>query len=82
MFRCLETIFMHDPVSFPSIGCTALVEHKGLSHPYNSVLGEHGLVPSCCLPKSGSSGSISPCSGRILPVLVTEEVPLTLFSIP
>jgi hypothetical protein len=73
---------MHDPVSFPSIWCTSLVEHQGLPHPNKSVLGEHGLVPSCCLPKSGSSGSVSPCSGRILPILVTEEIPLILFIIP
>lgn len=82
MFRCLESIFMHDPISFPSIGCTTLVKNQGLPHPYNFVLWKHSFISPCCLPKSGSSGSISSSSGRILPVLVAEEVPLVLFIIP
>jgi hypothetical protein len=82
MLSCLETIFMHDPVRFPTIGCSSLVEHQSLSHPYDSVLGKHGLVPSRCLPESGSSGSISPRSSWILLIFVTEEVPLILFIIP
>ena len=37
MFRCLESILMHNPISFPSVGGAAFVEHQGLPHPYDSV---------------------------------------------
>lgn len=38
MLGSLETIFMHDPISFPAVRGTAIIEDKGLSHPDNVIL--------------------------------------------
>lgn len=82
MFRGLAAIFMHDPISLPSVRSSTLVENQGLPHPYNLVLREHGFVPSRGLPEPRCGGPVGSGSGRVFLVLVTEEVPFVLFLVP
>jgi len=81
MFRGLMPIFMHNPVCFPSIRGTSLVEDQGLPHPYDSIFGHHSLVPSSGFPESSSSGPIGSCSSRILLIFMAEKVPFILLLI-
>lgn len=78
----LESIFMHDPISLLSIRCSSFVEHKGFPHSNKLVLVMNCLVSPSCLPKPGHRSSVCSCSGRILLILMTKEVPFTLLLIP
>lgn len=81
IFRSLQSIFMHDPISFPTIWRPPFVKHQGFPHSYNLLLRQHCLIPTCSLPESSCCRPIRPRPGRILPVLVAEEIPLILLFI-
>lgn len=81
IFRSLQSIFMHDPISFPTIWRPPFVKHQGFSHSYDLLLRQHCLIPSSSLPESSCRRPIRPRPGRILPVLVAEEIPLILLFI-
>jgi hypothetical protein len=80
----VEAKLMHDPIRFVAMGCASFVKHQCLAHTNELLLADqqltsaNGLVPSCCLPKASSRGSVSSVSSRVLLVLPTEEVVIRL----
>lgn len=73
-----KSIFMHDPVTLLSIRSPPFVEDKGFSHSNKPALIIHRLVPPRRLPEPGHCRPVCPRPGRILLVLVAEEVPFIL----
>lgn len=74
----LEPVLVHDPVGLLAVGSPSPVEDEGLPHPDLLVCVPYALVPPRRLPESCIRRSVRPRAGRILPVLVAEEVPLIL----
>jgi hypothetical protein len=80
----VQTKLMHDPIRFVAMGCASFVKHQCLTHTNELLLADqqltsaNGLVPSCCLPKASSRGSVSSVSSRVLLVFPTEEVVIRL----
>ena len=75
-----KPVFMHDPVSLLAMGSSSSVENKGFPHTDLLQAVPNALVPSCCFPKSCISCPIRPWPRWILPILVTEKIPLVLWS--
>jgi hypothetical protein len=74
----LEAVLVHDPVGLLAVGRAAAVEDERLPHPDEAVLGVDGLVPPRGLPEAGGGRPVGAGAGRVLLVLVAEEVPLVL----
>lgn len=74
----LEPVLVHDPVGLLAVGSPSPVEDEGLPHP-DLLLGvPYALVPPRRLPEPRIRRSVRPRAGRVLPILVAEEVPLVL----
>ena len=69
---------MHDPVGLLTVGGAAAIEDQCLAHANLLVAVTDALVTAGCLPKPGVGGAVGARSGRVLAVLVAEEVPLIL----
>jgi hypothetical protein len=69
---------VHDPIRLLAVGGAAPVEDERLPHPDEAVLGVDGLVPPRRLPEAGGGRPVRARAGRVLLVLVAEEVPLVL----
>ncbi len=75
---------MHDPIGLLSVRCAAFVEHErlALADQLLQLCRVNGFVAPSCLPESGSRRTVGSVPSGILPVLVTEEVPIRLFRAP
>ncbi len=75
---------MHDPIGLLSVRCAAFVEHErlALADQLLQLCLVNGFVAPSCLPESGSRRTVGSVPSWILPVLVTEEVPIRLFRAP
>lgn len=71
---------MHDPIRLLAVRSSAFIENKCLSHANTFVASVYDLITAGGLPESGGGGSVCPCSGGVFLVLVTEEVPVILWS--
>lgn len=75
----IESILMHDPIRFLTMGGSTLVKHKGFSHSYSFGAAVNHLITTGGFPKSGSGGAVGSGSGRVLLVFVAKEVPVILW---
>lgn len=71
---------MHDPIGLLPMWSSSFVKYKSLSHAEALETGIDDLVSPCSFPESRRGGTVGPCSSWIFLVLVTEEVPVILWS--
>lgn len=76
----LEAIFVHNPVSFLALGCSAAVEDECLLHAHHSVsAGVHDIaVLASGLPVPCLRGSVGAHASGVLAVPQAEKIPLLL----
>ena len=74
----VEPVLVHDPIRLLAVGRPAFVEDEGLSHADPLAAGVDHLVAAGGLPEPGGRGTVGPRAGRVLLVLVAEEVPVVL----
>ena len=72
-----ETILVHDPVCFLSLGRFSGVKHQRFFYP-NRFRFTNRFICSGCFPVPGSRGPVRPRTVRVLPVPRWEEIPLFL----
>lgn len=75
----IESVFVHDPIRLLAMGCSSLVENKGLSHPYPFEAGVDDLITAGGFPKPSSRRTIGTGAGRVFLIFVAEEVPVILW---
>ena len=74
-----QTEFMHDPIALLTLWSSPFIEHEGLLHPHKVPFPfVNLLIFSCGLPVPRFCCSIGSHPSWVLPILLTEEVPLFL----
>lgn len=74
----VEPILMHDPVGFLAVGRPTPVEDEGLPHSDPPEIALDDLIAAGRLPETSRRCPIRSGPGRVLLVLVAEEVPVVL----